>query len=194
MNIRNQIVMSQVMLPHQANVAGNVHGGEIMKFMDTAAGAIAMRYAKANCVTARVDELEFHLPIFVGALVTCTASIVYVGRSSMEVLVNVEAEDLESSSGPQKALSAYFTMVCMGKNGRPQNIPNYVPETDDELRLYEEAKQKREMKRGNYLCATRKNTAFYLFFLFLFCALCLQPAAVRRIQPETVMPLWEPGK
>lgn len=147
MNIRNQIVMSQVMLPHQANVAGNVHGGEIMKFMDTAAGAIAMRYAKANCVTARVDELEFHLPIFVGALVTCTASIVYVGRSSMEVLVNVEAEDLESSSGPQKALSAYFTMVCMGKNGRPQNIPNYVPETDDELRLYEEAKQKREMKK-----------------------------------------------
>ena len=80
MDVRNQIVMSQVMLPHQANVAGNVHGGEIMKFMDTAAGAVAMKYAKANCVTARVDELEFHLPIFVGALVTCTASIVYVAK------------------------------------------------------------------------------------------------------------------
>lgn len=144
MDIRNQIVMSQVMLPHQANVAGNVHGGEIMKFMDTAAGAVAMRYAKANCVTARVDELEFHLPIFVGALVTCTASIIYVGHTSMEVFVNVEAEDLESNSGPQKALSANFTMVCMGKNGRPQNVPPYTPQTEDELRLYEEAKKKKE--------------------------------------------------
>ena len=146
MNIRNQIVMSQVMLPHQANVAGNVHGGEIMKFMDTAAGAVAMKYAKANCVTARVDELEFHLPIFVGALVTCTASIVYVGRSSMEVFVNVESEDLEANSKPEKALSAYFTMVCMGKNGRPQAVPEYTPETEDEIRLYEEAKAKREKK------------------------------------------------
>ncbi|MCI8647968.1 MAG: acyl-CoA thioesterase [Firmicutes bacterium] len=147
MDIRNQIIMSQVMLPHQANVAGNVHGGEIMKFMDTAAGAVAMRYAKANCVTARVDELEFHLPIFVGALVTCTASIIYVGRTSMEVFVNVEAEDLESNSGPQKALSANFTMVCMGKNGRPQNVPEYTPQTEDELRLYEEAKKRKEACR-----------------------------------------------
>ena len=55
MNIRNQIVLSQVMLPNQANVAGNVHGGEIMKLMDSAAGAVAIRYAKENCVTARVD-------------------------------------------------------------------------------------------------------------------------------------------
>ena len=135
------------MLPHQANVAGNVHGGEIMKFMDTAAGAIAMKYAKANCVTARVDELEFHLPIFVGALVTCTASIIYVGKTSMEVFVYVEAEDLESNSGPQKALSASFTMVCMGKNGRPQNVPKYIPETEDEIRLYEEAKKKKEGRK-----------------------------------------------
>ena len=69
-----------------------------MKFMDMAAGAVAMKYAKGNCVTARVDEIEFHLPIFIGALVTCTASIVYVGHSSMEVFVNVEAEDLEGTS------------------------------------------------------------------------------------------------
>ena len=69
MDVRNQIVMSQVMLPHQANVAGNVHGGEIMKFMDMAAGAVAMRYAKGNCVTARVDEIEFHLPIFTNTMI-----------------------------------------------------------------------------------------------------------------------------
>ena len=138
-----QVITSQVMPPHQANQAGNVHGGEIMKLMDTAAGAVAVKYAKSNCVTARVDELQFHLPIFVGALVTCTATVVYVGSSSMEVFVNVEAEDLESSNGPQKALSAYFTMVAMGRNGRPQRVPEYIPATEEELRFFEEAKTRR---------------------------------------------------
>ena len=138
MEVQHKIVMSQVMLPHQANVAGNVHGGEIMKFMDMAAAAVAMKFSKGNCVTARVDELLFHLPIFVGALVTCTASLVYVGRTSMEVLVRVESEDLESHSGPEKALSANFTMVCMGKNGRPQAIGRkYVPETELEKKALE---------------------------------------------------------
>ena len=146
-NVKNQIVMSQVMLPHQANVAGNVHGGEIMKLMDAAAGAVAMKYAKGNCVTARVDELEFHLPIFVGAFVTCTASIIYVGRTSMEVHVYVESEDLESNNGPEKALSAQFTMVSMGKNGRPQLVPEYVPETEDEIRLYDEIKAKKDARK-----------------------------------------------
>ena len=143
-----QIVMSQVMLPHQANVAGNVHGGEIMKFMDTAAGAVSIRYSRCNCVTARVDELEFPLPIFVGALVTCTATVVYTGRTSMEVFVNVEVEDLQSYAGPQKALSAYFTMVAMGKNGKPQQVPNYIPETEEEIKLYEEAKARVEAHRA----------------------------------------------
>lgn len=145
MDVKNKIVMSQVMLPHQANVAGNVHGGEIMKFMDMAAAAAAMKFSKGNCVTARVDELQFHLPIFVGALVTCTASIVYVGKTSMEVLVNVESEDLESHSGPEKALSAYFTMVHMGKNGRPQFIGKiYEPETELEIKLWKEAEERKE--------------------------------------------------
>ncbi|MDO4196888.1 MAG: acyl-CoA thioesterase, partial [Prevotellaceae bacterium] len=67
-NVKNQLSLSQVMLPAQANVAGNVHGGEIMKMMDASAAAVAQRYARGNCVTARVDELQFHLPIFVGAL------------------------------------------------------------------------------------------------------------------------------
>lgn len=149
MDLREQIVMSQVMLPHQANVAGNVHGGEIMKFMDTAAGAVAMKYSKSNCVTARVDELQFHLPIFVGALVTCTASIVYTGRTSIEVLVNVVAEDLQSNSRPEKALSAFFTMVSMGKNGRPQPVVPYIPETEDEKILYEASKLRLEAKKKN---------------------------------------------
>lgn len=145
MDIKNKIVISQVMMPYHANPAGNVHGGEIMKLMDNAAYAIALKYSKGNCVTARVDELEFHLPIFVGALVTCTAAIVYVGRTSMEVLVTVDAEELDGNGGPERALSAYFTMVRMGKNGRPQEIGQaYVPESEDEKRLYETALAKKQ--------------------------------------------------
>ena len=146
-NARHQIVMSQVMLPFQANVAGNVHGGEIMKLMDAAAGTVAIKYAKGNCVTARVDELEFHLPIFVGAFVTCTASIVYTGRTSMEVHVFVESEDLESNNGPERALSAHFTMVCIGKSGRPQVVPEFVPETEDEIRVYNAIAEKKKAAR-----------------------------------------------
>ena len=139
MDARNQVVMSQVMLPHQANVAGNVHGGEIMKLMDMAAGACAMKYARSNCVTARVDELVFHIPIFVGALVTCTANIAYVGNTSMDVFVEVYSEVMESGNGPEKALCAHFTMVSMNRANRPQKVPPYTPQTDDEIRMYEAA-------------------------------------------------------
>lgn len=146
---RNVVIMSQVMQPNQANVAGNVHGGEIMKMMDTAAGAVANKYAKSNCVTARADELQFHLPIFVGALVTCTATVVYTGRTSMEVYVEVTMEELESDHGPQRALSAYFTMVSLGKNGRPHPVAEFTPETEEEKRLYCEALNRLEARKAN---------------------------------------------
>jgi len=140
MDKRNIVNLTQIMLPHQANVAGNVHGGEIMKMMDTAAGAVATKYSKANSVTARADELQFHLPIFVGALVSCTATVVHTGRSSMEVYVYVTSEDLSSDIGPQKALSAYFTMVAISKNGKPQQVSEFKPVTEEEKKLNEEAK------------------------------------------------------
>lgn len=144
MDKRTRLIMSQVMLPSQANVAGNVHGGEVMKLMDTAAGAVAKKYARCNVVTARVDELQFHLPIFVGALVTLTATIAYVGRTSMEVIVTVDVEDLESDSEPKRALSSYFTMVALDKGGRPREVPRLQLDTEEERLLYEEVHRRRE--------------------------------------------------
>lgn len=149
MDKRTKLIMSQVMLPSQANVAGNVHGGEIMKLMDTAAGAVATKYARCNVVTARVDELQFHLPIFVGALVTLTATIAYVGRSSLEVIVNVDVEDLQSDCEPKRALSSYFTMVALDKAGKPHQLPPLVIDTDEERLLYEEVKRRRDGLRCN---------------------------------------------
>lgn len=162
----NKIVISEVMMPSQANPNGNVHGGEIMKMMDSAAYAAARRYARSNVVTARVDELEFHLPILIGDLVVCTAEIVFVGHSSMEVAVNVEVEDLEHEGKPQRALSAYFTMVALDRNARPQSVPALVLDTDeaknafaDGKRRYEEYKAKKKRQAENAKAAREARAA-----------------------------------
>lgn len=143
MDKRTTIIMSQSMLPSQANYAGNVHGGEIMKLMDQAAGAAARRYARSNVVTARVDEMQFLYPIFVNAFLTCTATIAYVGTTSMEVIVTVDVEDLESVDAPLRAQSAFFTMVALDKMGKPKKLPPLVLETEAEKILFEEGRQRR---------------------------------------------------
>ena len=142
----SKLVISEVMMPNQANVAGNIHGGEIMKLMDSAAYAASRKYAKSNVVTARVDELEFHLAIFVGDLVTCTAQVVFVGKSSMEVAVTVEVEDLECDGYQcrKKALSAFFTMVSLDKKGKPNLVPELILDTPEEIATFEEGKQRHE--------------------------------------------------
>lgn len=139
----SKLVISQVMMPSQANVAGNIHGGEIMKLMDSTAYAAARRYARSNVVTARVDELEFHLPIFIGDLVICTAQVIFAGKSSMEVAVTVEVEDLECE-GRKKALSSYFTMVSLDKKGRPNIVPELVLDTPEEKAAFAEGKRRYE--------------------------------------------------
>jgi Acyl-CoA hydrolase len=139
--------MSTVMQPNQANPAGNVHGGEIMKMMDNAASVVAQRHARTNVVTARVDELVFHLPIFVGNLVTCHAFITFVGRSSIEVIVTVEVEDLYSESPSQCALSAYFTMVALNMGGKPIRVPPLELTTDEERQRFEEGRQRYEANK-----------------------------------------------
>ncbi len=132
--------LAQVMLIHQANAAGNIHGGEIMKLMDSAAGVCAIKHSGKICVTARVDELQFHRPIYVGSLVTCTSKVVYVGKSSMEIYVLVEVEDLASGRPREKALSGYFTMVALDKSGRPTEVPGLKIETEEEQTLFEEGR------------------------------------------------------
>lgn len=139
-----EITMAATMQPFQANVSGNVHGGEIMKFMDNVAGAAAIQYTKSNVVTARVDELQFIKPIHVGAFVTCTGRIVYVGTSSLEVLVTVDVENLISHDEKQRALTAYFTMVALDEEGKPMAIPSMIPETEDEKEMFREVEERRK--------------------------------------------------
>ena len=130
-------VISDVMQPSQANPAGNVHGGEIMKMMDTCGGVAAMRHAKCNVVTVRVDELVFYKPIYVGQLVICEAHLVFVGRTSMEVKVTVKAEDMKSECKSETVLTAYFTYVALDDEGKPREVAGLKPENNEEKQALE---------------------------------------------------------
>ena len=138
--------VSCVMLPSQANPKGNVHGGEIMKLMDTAASVTAMRHAKKNVVTLRVDELIFHEPVYVGNLVTVNSRLTYVGNTSMEIKVEVWVENIEKENSCRLTQQAYFTFVALDDNNKPTKIPKIIPMLHDEINLYKEA-EKRYLKR-----------------------------------------------
>ena len=139
------VVMAQLMTPQDVNLAGNVHGGVIMKLIDTAAGAVATRHAQANSVTASVDRLDFHNPVFVGDLVTFKASLNLVGRTSMEVGVYVQSENLITGQIRHTA-SAYITLVALDKEGRSMAVAPLILETEEEMRRNREAQARREIR------------------------------------------------
>lgn len=139
---QTKLIVGSLMQPEHANIAGNVHGGEIMKIMDNAAGMVAERHSRSNVVTVRVDELEFHLPIHIGNYVNCIGQLTFVGSSSMEILVTVMVEDLRSDEPPKVALTGYFTYVAIDDNGKPRPVPKLILKNDEEKRLFEEGKKR----------------------------------------------------
>jgi acyl-CoA hydrolase len=138
-------VMAQVMNPQDANPAGNVHGGVIMKLIDTVAGTVAVRHARANAVTASFDRLDLHCPAFIGDFVTLRASLNLVGKTSMEVGIRVESENLITGERHHMA-SAYMTYVALDTDGHPAPVPPLILETDEEKRRNREAKARRETR------------------------------------------------
>ena len=142
----SRLVLAQVMTPLDANVYGNVHGGNIMRLADTAAGVVAIRHSGRNCVTASVDRFEFHAPVFIGNLVTLFASLNRVGRTSMEVGVRVEAEDLRTGRKTHTN-SCYFTMVALGEDGKPIAVPGLLLETEEDRRRSSEAAARAALRR-----------------------------------------------
>lgn len=148
-------VLSQIMLPSQANPNGAVHGGEIMKLMDNCGGVAAMQHAKTNVVTVRVDEMIFHQPIKVGQLVICEGQLVFVGKTSMEVKVSVKVEDLMSEVPAKVALTAFFTYVAVDQEGIPCPVTGLLVETEEERETFENGRQRyleHKRKRQECLC------------------------------------------
>lgn len=138
----SSITMAVQMNPEDANPVGNVHGGVIMKYIDTAAGAVAIRHARKICVTASIDRIDFHYPVFVGNLLILKASVNLAGRTSLEVGVRVEAENLLTGEIRHTA-SAYLTFVALDGNGRPSEVPPLVLESERENRRNVEAQTRR---------------------------------------------------
>jgi acyl-CoA hydrolase len=136
-------IISTQMLPSDANPMGNVHGGTILKQVDTAAGVTALRHARMNTVTASIDRMDFYNPVYVGNLLTLRASVNFVGKTSMEIGVRIEAENLTSGKITHTG-SCYLTYVAIDENGLPAQVPEIIPETPEEKRRWEAGKRRRE--------------------------------------------------
>src|SRR5688500_7781443 len=136
---------SELMMPHHANNLGHVFGGIMLSMMDKTAAVAAFRHCRLNVVTASIDRVDFREPIHVGDLVVMKASVNYVGRTSMEVGVRVEAEELLSGRR-RHTNSCYLTFVAVDRNGRPIEVPGVVAETPDEVRRFQSAQQRRQVR------------------------------------------------
>ena len=133
----SMVTLSHVVLPQDANPAGNIHGGVIMKLIDNAAGVVAHRHARSNVVTASIERLDFHYPVYVGDLITLTASLNMAGRSSMEIGVRVESENMISGETHHTA-SAYLTFVALDKDGKSLEVAPLIIESAEEKRRRED--------------------------------------------------------
>jgi acyl-CoA hydrolase len=141
----HMLTMTVLMTPDMANFSGNVHGGTILKLLDQVAYACASRYAGTYVVTLSVNRVLFLQPIHVGELVTFLASVNHTGRSSMEVGVKVIAENIRTQV-VRHANSCFLTMVAVGDDSRPTAVPQRVPTTPDELRRFEAAKIRKQLR------------------------------------------------
>jgi acyl-CoA hydrolase len=136
---------SELMMPQDANNLGHVFGGVILSMMDKVAAIAAFRHSRTNVVTVSIDRVDFREPIHVGDLVVMKASVNYAGRTSMEVGVRVEAEDLLRGTR-RHTNSCYLTFVAIDRNGRPVPVPELRPETVEETRRFEAARDRRRRR------------------------------------------------
>ena len=143
----HELTMTVLMTPDMANFSGNVHGGTILKFLDSVAYACASRYSGSYVVTLSVDEVMFLQPIHVGELVTFLASVNYTGRSSMEVGIRVVTENIQKRTA-RHANSCYFTMVAVDANGKPVSVPPIELITDEQRARHSKAEERKQSRQA----------------------------------------------
>ena len=140
----SRVRLHQLMLPEHGNALGNVHGGLIMKMVDEAGAIAAMRHAQRPCVTIAIDSMTFKQPVHLGELLVCDARVTYVGRSSIEVSVQVHAEN-PITSDITHTNSAHLVYVALGEDGKPCEVPALELVTDEERRAHADGElRKRE--------------------------------------------------
>ena len=139
------VTTTQIVLPNDTNQLGNLLGGTLMHWIDIAAAIAAQRLSGRVCVTASVDEINFHFPIKLGEIVGLHASVNRAFNTSMEVGVMVLGHG-KPGDEPRRANNAYLTFVALDDHGMPVKVPQVVPETDDERRRYDDALQRRDLR------------------------------------------------
>lgn len=139
----SQTIISHLMHLSDANPTGNIHGGVVMRLADEVGGICAVRHAGRPVVTMAIDSMAFHSPIYVGNLVTVKASMNYVGRTSMEVGVRVESEDILTGQVTH-ANTAYLVYVALDEDGLPAEVAPLIAETPEEERHMREGKVRQE--------------------------------------------------
>lgn len=139
----HELIMSELMMPDTANFSGNVHGGELLRLLDQVAYSCASRYSGYYCVTLSCDRVLFKEPIHIGELVTFYASVNYTGRTSMEIGIRVEAQNIRTGE-VRHTNSCYFTMVAV-ENGRTVEIPQLEVKTELQRCRWEKAQKRKEM-------------------------------------------------
>ena len=141
----SRVTLTQVMNVTDANILGNVHGGLLMKLSDEAGGIAAARHACRPAVTVTVDSMTFHSPVHIGNLVTFSAEVSWVGRTSIETRVVVTAENVLTGEVTHTN-SAYFVYVALGEDGFPTPVPPLICETDEERARYARGEARRERR------------------------------------------------
>ena len=141
------VEMNEWVLPQHANALGATFGGVLMSWVDLGAAMAAQRHARRTVVTAAMDAVDFIAPIRVGKMVCLKCQVHYVGRTSLDVGVHVEAED-PITGARAHALSANLTFVALGPDNRPTVIAPLLPETPEEQALYDAAKARREARKA----------------------------------------------
>ena len=153
----SEVVLTVHMELEHANLAGNVHGGVIMRLVDTAAGLAAARHCGRIAVTAAMDDMSFMEPVYLGEIVTVKAMVNEAWRTSMEVGVRVEAENYRTGRHAHTS-SAYLVFVALGDDGRPAEVPPAVAETEEQRQRQREAQLRREARlaRKETILAARR--------------------------------------
>ena len=141
----SKTVLSEVMMPAYANHYGSVHGGTILKLVDEAAFVTATKHARKNVVVASMDHIDFRHPVRIGDLLTLTASIYHVGRTSMDVEVDIISEKIKE--GKKLSIgSAYLTMVALNEKGKPSKVPGLILRTKEEIEKNKEMRLRRKKR------------------------------------------------
>lgn len=162
----SKVTMTELVLPNDTNTLYNLMGGQLMHWIDVAAAISAQKHSSRIVVTASVDNISFNKPIHLGNVITLEAQVTRAFNSSMEVFIKVFAEDIPAEKRIESN-SAFFTFVAVDQSGRPIDVPEAVPESKEEIELFDGALRRRQLRlvlagRMNPEEATELKSIFYL--------------------------------